>query len=291
MGIVFWSAMAEAGGWTFEPKSSLRAAKIKQQLEAEGAVCGAPSVDGDGAFRCVFLAGTFADYPKRVSVIVPLQLTEVKQIGIHFHGHLVGEGSSYDRVMAQFRFEQGLIEAGRRDMILIVPESEGRCDTFKAYFAENQNFVEFYGKMEGWLELGVETQSLTLFLLTHSGGYVAIESLLRQALDPSHPASRIRKVALLDASYTSRTEHWANWVQSGQGEAIWIYFMPNSQTHRGADRLVRSFFPGQNIRSPLARFHPSKTWVRSQGIADTHFGLAYRCWVPTLAGKPCFSQN
>lgn len=222
---------------------SVHSQTVLKQMRSFGAECS--DLPQGGAFRCTFPPHSFAGYPKRVTAVIPAQLESVDRLHLHLHGWLVGNPPSHDReVLNLFPFEKNFVKgAETKDSILFIPESEGRCDTFNSFFPQPKNSNRFLGKMREFLSSS-RPDAGAISLSAHSGGQWSVGYLAAQARDSKNAAHQISSISLLDASYEQSPvhpslQHVSDWVNADSGRRLQVYYVPQTPTQTGADRIQK----------------------------------------------------
>ena len=149
---------------------------------------------------------------------------------IHFHGHLNRTtDSSPAGVLQEFQFGQKLA-ASRRNAILVMPASQGRCNDYKAAFVSRDGYPAFIAELTGLLKRsGLANTAPSVTLMGHSGAYVPIASILKA--DPN----RARAVVLYDATYGEATTYTS---YSKAGKRLIIYYLKDSDTQEVALKIA-----------------------------------------------------
>lgn len=149
-------------------------------------------------------------YSEEVALFVPARFaaaspTSGNEMIVHFHGHHTYREElkridTFDDVLDEFKFDEMLAASGR-ESILVVPSSQGTCETFREELSTAKRFRKFIATLGKLLvNAGItQTAEPTRLVLTgHSGAHAPISSLLASGL-----AEQVDEVLLFDALYVN----------------------------------------------------------------------------------------
>ncbi len=189
----------------FAAPSSIELARTLVAFEGNGFSCAiAPKARG------MMCKGSFKPdvYPEPVAFFVPLNYKVPKhaEVILHLHGW-VDDGETLDDTIRKFRFSEALAKT-HRNAILVVPRSNGHCDTFKTLLVHPHIFNNF---LDHVLHLLVDARLAEspdlgdLTLTAHSGSYSTLEAILTRRCSPAvHTGcyvNHVKEVFLFDSLY------------------------------------------------------------------------------------------
>jgi len=247
-----------------------------EELKKLGFVCLDEKRDFASSRRCV---GKIEGYPKKVAIYIPIHFDPNRQpssLITHFHGHVV-ENEPFEKTLNRYHLGTELHESGRNSL-LIVPESTGKCDTYRQELSSVRALEQFHArvletlKKTGLIPPEAAPETITHEITGHSGAYWPIGNLLRESLDRNPPF----RVGLFDATYCSSTGQ-ADSAQTNSSTAcrgiydyatrhpgfVKSYFLENTQTAEGSRRLIP-----EGDRIPLSTKHFNHFTVMNENYSD-----------------------
>jgi hypothetical protein len=204
-------AFSDLGEWS-KSVTDVFLDQVIERLRAKGFVCLDVRGEPDSARRCV---GRIPGYSKKVAVYIPVHYQPGQRdpgMITHFQGHSVD--STFEHTLARYRLGNELHRSGM-NKLLVVPESTGRCDTYRAELLTGAQFEGFQGRLQDlFQEVGLfakdpELGTVTREITGHSGAYYPIGNILRSACGVPGPVLldgrclQVKQVALFDATYCS----------------------------------------------------------------------------------------
>jgi hypothetical protein len=252
--LMFGVGMAHAGGGG-GPESTLPLDLALQRMRELGFECIQKSPKAGGPFQCL---GRIPGYSKRVALYIPIHFDErngAPRLITHFHGHVV-RNDDFARTLTRYRLDVELSRSGL-SLLLLIPESVGKCDTYREELSSRSQFEEFQMNLLGVLKNAglipshVESRSLPFEITGHSGAFRAISGILQGSIDDG----RIDRVGLFDATYCSfplsaSCRALGEYARRFPGR-IRSYFLENSPTSAGSREL---FPPEDRIELSQIRF-------------------------------------
>jgi len=201
--------------------------------------------------RCV---GRIPGYSGKVAIYIPIHFDPEKDppsLITHFHGHVV-ENDSFEGTLNRYHLGTEL-HRSERNSLLIVPESTGKCDTYKKELSTANALQSFHSnvisilKKTGFFAESLPPDSITHEITGHSGAYWPIGNILRESMDLSPPV----RVGLFDATYCSGKGENNPGLKTGSTACRGIhdyanqhpgslksYFLENSPTAKGSNILI-----------------------------------------------------
>ena len=180
-------------------------ARTTAAFEANGFSC-----SHEATAKSVQCKGEFdhSVYPEPVAFFIPLhfQVHKFTDVILHLHGW-VDAGETLDDTIKKFNFSEALGNS-RRNAIMVVPRSNGHCDTFKNQLALSHVFRGFMDRvmrliMDAQLAESMELGKLTL--TGHSGSYSTLEATLAHQCENAGRSTcyvdRVKEVFLFDCLY------------------------------------------------------------------------------------------
>lgn len=163
-------------------------------------------------------------YPEAVAIIIPpsFRKKDYSSIVLHMHGWVDdSDEPTLDDTLKYYRYDR-LFSTTGRNSVLVVPRSNGHCETFNKIFGDEKSFNSFVGELENLLSnvgLSERPHSLPLTLTGHSGAYKAIGSILTHSLD------RVREVYMFDSIYDDG-EKFVKFASLGAPYKFYSVFIP-----------------------------------------------------------------
>ncbi len=216
-----------------------------------GFTCLDEKLDRVSSRRCV---GRIPGYSGKVALYIPLHFDPEKNppsLITHFHGHVV-ENDSFEETLNRYHLGTELHHSGRNSL-LVVPESSGKCDTYREELSSANALQSLHSKVvsilkkTGLVAESLAPESITHEISGHSGAYWPIGNILRESLDRSPPF----RVGLFDATYCSNTGEENPRLKTGATACRGIheyakkhpgslksYFLENSPTAKGSKLLI-----------------------------------------------------
>jgi|GEM_PF-772732 len=134
-------------------------------------------------------------YPRPVHIYIPNNLIPKKNIlvHVHFHGHNLMGYDHFDKNIADYG--QDMIK-GKKDSIVVIPESVGNCTTYDQFFSTKKNQQDFFKSLEEKLNFPIDSLSMS----GHSGAYRVLNSLTtKPVIDVID--KKTKGIALFDSPY------------------------------------------------------------------------------------------
>lgn len=234
-----------------ELKISGDASEMAATLSAKGFSCDRPAPSYERGVRC---RGKLAGYPEAVNIFIPSQFEKKNSlpVALHFHGH--NTGCERGTPECHFNVSNGDGDYGKfltdsgANTLLVMPESQGRDDTFKNYFKKPQDLDHLMDAVKE--TVGIQSWD-SLSLSSHSGGDAVMERLARWYESGQKGAllQKLQSVALFDSLYADR-----------EGIALWPAAMKKENPS--------SRFLGSYVVGPGASTVKHMKWLRAR-VPDT----------------------
>ncbi|MBU6152843.1 MAG: hypothetical protein KGP28_00950 [Bdellovibrionales bacterium] len=227
-------------GFSNEVKEHDLAASVRR-LQSLGFVC-AKEPEGS-PWRCV---GKVPGYPKKVAIHIPVHfdLNETDpEIVTHFHGHVV-QNDDFSGTLNRYRLDAELHRSGL-SRLLIIPESTGKCDTYKTELSTRAQFDAFHHQLfillknSGLVAGASDAKAVRHRITGHSGAYRSIGGILSESLQDE----KIERVGLFDATYCSSLSSppcrgLKKFADRFPGK-VKSYYLENSPTSEGSELIFR----------------------------------------------------
>lgn len=199
---------------------SSEAIAMIQRLEKQGFVC-TNQQDADRSVQCL---GKVLDYPEKVRIYIPRNFKPTQRsvsANYFFHGFRSAQTFAINKNDTQNPSDFAAIyhEANNAESLLIIPESQGKCET---YFKFNQEgyFKKFNEEIAKLTEQKIDTFKLS----GHSGAYRVLDNLTKK----SDIKNQIRKILFLDSVY-SDLPGVRNWLQESSQRRIKIAYVTGAE--------------------------------------------------------------
>ncbi len=172
---------------------------LQDRLAQSGARCRSTT---EGQI-CIFKkrGANQAPYPEDVAILIPTNVRRPDQMILHLHGHRVKSrrDGSLDAILNDFDFLKRMKEAGATNSVMIVPLSNGNCDTYRSQWGGSSGkFTAF----TNWVTKQVNATREQWILTGHSGAFAPIAQILRNDAAASGSfIKKLRAVGLFDATY------------------------------------------------------------------------------------------
>jgi len=238
--------LSRLSGWLQELQDH-DVAQAVEWLKAHGFTCLDSSHDLHSARRCV---GRMKGYSKKVAIYIPIHYPVNQNpptLITHFQGWTYH--SSFEETLAAYHLGNELHASGT-NKLLIVPESEGKCDTYRNELSSSDQFARFNQEVQNLLRAsGLIPEAMPgkepiQEITGHSGAYFPIGNILRDA------SLKVRRVSLFDAAYCSspglRNSAQTNSITACRGlkdysdshpGAVKSYFIEGTTTEKGSRLL------------------------------------------------------
>ncbi len=218
------------------PQCSLDANQVANKLTALGFNCALTVASEKRGFRC---HGNVAKYSMPIDFYIAprFQTTKPYALALHFHGWWIN--SSTDPFAGNAGDFGATLGSSDKNMILIVPESQGQNDTYASDLANSAQMNTLLQNLDQVLiRAGVSvTPNRPLVVSGHSGAYVLIGRLGEWAASGEVPAlQHVRGLILLDSAYGYRAglvKFMDVMCPSGMA-TYFITFNPNETTAKTA---------------------------------------------------------
>lgn len=245
-------------------------AEIADNLKASGFLCNDVTVDGCTYKEC---SGNAAFYPKEIYFALPAKISSVR---LHFHGHILNlpetrvfEGSP-SKMIKGFQLQKDICQS---EEVVIIPQSIGKNDTYKAYFAGTEAWEKFKKGLALLLKMDVPTFHLS----GHSGG----GKFVGLALDNKVIA---HQVSLYDGVYSDET------IMSMERymEKKFSKFLFSAVADQSPDRYLSAFMKRFKVTEEKIQLknqaytllkHPDmKFFRRMNKESGSHFTIVTETW-------------
>ncbi len=134
-------------------------------------------------------------YPRPVHVYIPKNIIPKKDIHVHvhFHGHNLMGYDHFDKKISDYG--KDMIK-GKKDSILVIPESVGNCTTYDQFLSVKKNQQDFFKALEEQLNFPIESLSMS----GHSGAYRVLNTLTTKPIIDI-VEKKTKGIALFDSPY------------------------------------------------------------------------------------------
>lgn len=169
---------------------------LAELLSSKGWVCtkrAYTSISGT-----VLCKGKILNYPENIRIYfrTGLQAQDFQSLHLFFHGHRLNSVNTFnDDENSKYKpgdFQTQIFESATNG-ILIIPESSGKCETYKSFLATKNQFEDFLTRIQS--TLGAKSYSLKI--AGHSGG----GSTINRFLSDNELAKRTKATYLFDSIY------------------------------------------------------------------------------------------
>lgn len=199
---------------------SPEALALMSRFEKQGFVC----TNQQDLNRSIQCSGKNLDYPENVRIYIPRNF-EQDPAGMtanyFFHGFRSGQTFAINKSDTKnpSDFAAILHEANSPKTLLIIPESQGKCET---YFKFNQEgyFKKFHSAIETIVGKKIETIKLS----GHSGAYRVLDNLTKK----QDIKNQIQKILFLDSVY-SDLPGVRSWLQENNQRRIKIAYVTGAE--------------------------------------------------------------
>lgn len=207
-------------------------------------------------FKCTTFApgsgmtciGSFspATYPRPVAFIVPPNFKPAVQteLVLHLHGW-VQPATQLPAVLETFDLPRQFA-ASKRNAILVVPSSAGKCETFREWLMPYEGFATLLSAITNTLEktgIGLSQSLSSVALTSHSGSYSTVAEIIEHHFD------RIDEVFLFDALYGA-SEKFAHLADSRSQKKLLSIFVPSRDRGRQLTLTAKGNFELWEIFNP-----------------------------------------
>ncbi|MBI3541696.1 MAG: hypothetical protein HY075_00255 [Deltaproteobacteria bacterium] len=220
--------------WATPPAPVYDVAKTTAHFTSLGFSCSAFE-EGKGLF-CKGKLDASA-YPEPIVLIVPpgYRVHHNAPVVLYLHGHL-SEGETFDSTLEKYRFDQ-MYAKTKRQAILVIPSSLGKCDTFKSQLRTDAGFRALLDAVYKALAdsgLSAAREPGSILLTGHSGSYSTIESILTNACAPKATCyrSHIRTIVLFESIYGDG-DGFVPFAKASPPNRFYSVFLPLKKSKHG----------------------------------------------------------
>ncbi len=122
---------------------------------------------------------------------------------VHFHGHNLKNYNHFSKIFGDYGTY--LLES-RSNAILVIPESQGKCETYDHFFSDEKRTLNFFSGIKNSIQELIGDNVHSLVLSGHSGSYRSLNQILKY----KNIFKEVRAVGLFDATYgdIGQIEKW-----------------------------------------------------------------------------------